>query len=68
LNDRCKSRIHLRADGGTVRVTQAEIAELFQTAPRNITVPIEVIYAERELLAKATCQDHLQVREEADGR
>lgn len=56
--------IQLRAEGGMVRVTQAEIAELFQTTPQNITLHIKAIYAERELLAEATCKEHLQVREE----
>jgi hypothetical protein len=59
-----QSRIQLRAQGGTVWVTQAEIAELFQTTPQNITLHIKAIYAERELLAEATCKEHLQVREE----
>ena len=59
-----QSRIQLRAEGGTVWVTQSEIAELFQTTPQNITLHIKAIYAERELLAEATCKEHLQVREE----
>ena len=61
-----QSRIQLRAQGGTVWVTQAEIAELFQTTPQNITLHIKAIYAERELLAEATCKEHLQVREEGE--
>src|SRR6266702_2920174 len=35
-----------------------------QTVPQNITLHIKAIYAERELLAEATCKEHLQVREE----
>jgi len=58
----------LRAESGTVWVTRAEIAELFQTTPRNITLHIKAICAERELLAEATCKEHLQVREEGGRR
>ena len=36
--------IKLRAEGGTVWLTQAEIAELFQTTPQNITLHIKSIY------------------------
>ena len=59
-----QSRIQLRAAGGTVWVTQAEIAELFQTTPQNITLHIKAIYAGGALLAEATCKKYLQVREE----
>lgn len=57
-------RIQLRAEDGTVWITQAEIAELFQTTPQNITLHIKSIYAEGELASDATCKEHLQVRKE----
>ncbi len=56
--------IQLRAEGGTVWITQAEMASLFQTTPQNITLHVKAIYAEGELLPKATCKEHLQVRPE----
>ena len=58
-------RIQLRAVDGTVWITQAEMATLFQTTPQNITLHVKAIYAEGELLPEATCKEHLQVRQEA---
>ena len=57
--------IQLRAEGGTVWITQAEMATLFQTTPQNITLHVKAIYVEGELLPEATCKKHLQVRQEA---
>lgn len=57
--------IQLRAEGGTVWLTQADIAALFGTTPQNITQHIKSIYAEGELALEATCKDLLQVRYEA---
>ena len=56
--------IQLRAEGGTVWLTQAEIATLFDTTPQNITLHVKAIYGEGELLPEATCKEHLQVRQE----
>ncbi len=56
--------ISLRAEDGTVWLTQAEISELFQTTPQNITLHIQAIYEEGELVEGATCKERLQVREE----
>ena len=56
--------IQLRAEGGTVWLTQAEIAALFDTTPQNITQHTKAIYAEGELTEAATCKDLLQVRQE----
>ena len=59
--------------GGTVRVllegesvwlTQAQIAELYQTTPQNVTQHLKAIYDEGELAESATCKDYLQVRQE----
>lgn len=54
--------IHLKAEEGTVWLTQAEIATLFQTTPQNITLHIKAIYEEAELTEVATCKELLQVR------
>lgn len=56
--------IQLRAEGGTVWLTQAEIAALFDTTPQNITQHTKAIYAEGELSEGATCKELLQVRQE----
>lgn len=58
------ARIEVRLDGGTVWLTQAQLAELFQTTPQNITVHLKAIYAEGELVEEATCKSYLQVRRE----
>lgn len=56
--------IQLRAIGGTVWLTQADIASLFETTPQNITQHTKAIYAEGELSEGATCKELLQVRQE----
>lgn len=62
------SRVQLRAVDGTVWLTQAEIAELFQTTPQNISLHVKAIYAEGELDPAATCKQYLQVRSESHRR
>lgn len=63
-----RSRIHVRLDGDTVWLTQAALAELYQTTPQNITQHIAAIYAEGELDEVATCKDYLQVHQEGARR
>jgi hypothetical protein len=58
------ARIQLRAVEGTVWLTQAQMAELFQTSPQAITQLIATIYEDQELSAEATCKEFLQVRDE----
>jgi hypothetical protein len=57
-----KTRIEVRLEGGTVWLTQAQVAELFQTTPQNITLHLKAIYEEGELFEAATCKPYLQVR------
>jgi hypothetical protein len=45
-------------------LTQAQMAELFQTTPQNVTLHLKAIFAEGELAEAATCKDYLQVRPE----
>lgn len=59
-----QSTIQLKADGGSVRLTQAQIAELFEVTPQGVTQHIRAIYAEGEQTEEATCKDSLQVRTE----
>jgi hypothetical protein len=56
------SEVQLRAEGGTVWLSQSEIAELFQTTPQNVTQHIKSLYLEGELIEGATCKELLQVR------
>lgn len=60
------TQIQLKAQDGTVWLTQAEIAELLQTSSQNITLHIKSIYEDVELLPVATCKDYLQVRQEGE--
>ncbi len=62
------TRIEVRMEGDTVWLTQAAMAELFQTTPQNITIHIKGIYDDGELQEEATCKQYLQVREEGDRR
>ncbi len=48
----------------TVWLTQAALAELYQTSPQNITLHLKAVYAEGELDKKATCKEYLQVQKE----
>ncbi len=59
-----KAQFFLRAEGGTVWLTQAEIADLFQTTPQNVTQHVKAIYNEAELAEEATCKAYLQVQNE----
>ncbi|MFH1157947.1 MAG: virulence RhuM family protein [Pseudomonadota bacterium] len=59
-----ETRIQTLLQDGTVWLTQAQIAELFETTPQNITLHIKSIYEDGELTLEATCKDYLQVRQE----
>lgn len=59
-------KLHVRLDGQTVWQTQAAMAELFQTTPQNITLHLQSIYDEGELLEESTCKQYLQVRTEGN--
>lgn len=60
------TRIQCRLQDDTLWLTQAQIAELFQTTPQNITLHLKAIYAEGELTEEATCKPYLQVRREGE--
>jgi hypothetical protein len=59
-----QARVQLRAEGGTVWLTQLEMAELFQTTKQNISFHIGNVIAEGELSVEATVKDHLTVQNE----
>lgn len=58
------ARIDVRFDGDTVWLTQAQLAELFDTSRENITMHVRNVIDEGELVAEATRKDFLQVRRE----
>jgi hypothetical protein len=57
-----RTRVQCRFEHETLWLTQAQIAELFQTTPQNVTLHLKAIFAEGELVESATCKDYLQVR------
>jgi hypothetical protein len=59
-----QARVSCRFEDGSVWLTQAGMADLFQTTPQNITLHIGAIYQEGELREDATCKEYLQVRRE----
>ena len=59
-----RTRIQCRFADETIWLTQAQIAELFQTTPQNVTLHLKDIFVEGELDEGATCKDNLQVRQE----
>lgn len=59
-----RTRIQCRFENETLWLTQAQMAELFQTTPQNVTLHLKAIFAEGELSEAATCKDCLQVRSE----
>lgn len=59
-----KTRLEVRLQDETVWLTQAGMAELYQTTPQNVTSHLKAIYAEGELEERATCKECLQVQKE----
>jgi hypothetical protein len=59
-----QTRIDVRLEENTVWLTQAALAELYQTTPQNVTIHLRNIYKEGELSESATCKEYLQVRTE----
>jgi hypothetical protein len=57
-------RLDVRLEDETVWLTQANMAELFQVKPQNITMHLKSIYASGELQEEATCKEFLQVQME----
>ena len=59
-----QTQIDVCLENETVWLTQAQMAELFQKTPQNITMHIQTAYKEGELDKSSTCKEYLQVREE----
>lgn len=62
--------IELRGDleHETIWATQAQIAQLFDVTPQNVTQHLNKIFKEEELNQEATCKDFLQVQTEGSRR
>jgi hypothetical protein len=59
-----RTRLQVQFQGETVWLTQAQMAELFQTTQQNISLHIQNVYAEGELTPEATHKEFLSVRRE----
>lgn len=57
-------RLNLRAEAGSVWLTQAEIAELFQTTKQNVSLHAKNIFEDGELAPEATVKESLTVQTE----
>ena len=58
------TRLQCRFADGTLWLTQAQIAELFQVTVPNVNLHLKAIYAESELSEGATIKPYLIVRAE----
>lgn len=56
--------VRLDASQTTIWMTQAQMADLFDVKPQNITMHLRNVYEEGELVEEATCKDFLQVQRE----
>ena len=59
-----QTQIDVRLENETVWLTQAQMAELFEKTPQNITMHIGNAYKEGELERDSTCKEYLQVQRE----
>lgn len=65
-SDDGESRLQLRVDSGTIWLSQAEIAELFQTTKQNVSLHAKNILEEGELRADSVVKESLTTA--ADGK
>lgn len=61
-----QTRLHLRADGETVWLSQLEIAELFQTTKQNVSLHAKNIFSDGELQEDSVVKESLTTA--ADGK
>jgi hypothetical protein len=59
-----RSRVECRFEAETLWLSQALMAELFDTSPQNITLHLKSLYEDGEIVEAATCKEFLQVRQE----
>ena len=65
-NEKGDTKIDVFFSEGSVWMSQASIARLYQVSPQNITTHISNIYKDGELSHRATCKDYLQVQIEGN--
>jgi len=63
-NEKGDTKVDVLFQDGNIWMTQASIAELYQTKPQNITQHIKHIYEDGELDENRTCKEYLQVKTE----
>lgn len=63
-NEKGDTKVDVLFQDGNIWMTQAAIAELYQTKPQNITQHIKNIYTDGELEENRTCKNYLQVKTE----
>ena len=61
-----QSQVQLRADRGTVWLSQRQMAELFDVSPDNIGLHLKNIYDDGELQREATAEESSVVQTEGD--
>lgn len=61
------TNLDVKLEDDTVWLSQAQMADLFETSSQNITMHIGNVYNEGELEPEPTCKDLLQVRQEGAG-
>lgn len=61
-----RTRLQVRVQDETVWLSQAQIAELFQTTQQNISLHLQNIFEEGELTAASTHKEFLSVRREGN--
>lgn len=61
-----RDQIHLRAEGGTVWLSQLEMAELFSTTKQNVSPHLKNIFEDGELREDSTVKESLTVRLEGN--
>lgn len=59
-----RTRLEVRFEDETLWLSQALMADLFQTTTQNITLHLKALFEEGEIDENSTCKDYLQVRQE----
>ena len=59
-----KVQLEVALEQDSAWLSQAQIADLFQVKPQNITMHLKKIFSEGELIEMATCKDSLRVQNE----
>ena len=59
-----RTRIDCRFDAETIWLTQAQMVDLFQTTKQNVSLHINNVFADGELVPEATVKEYLTVQKE----